>query len=312
MNMKNLVSTNCIAQSSSLPANSIYLGNGVYGSHSKTDDDIMHVAPEAKHTPVAPATAGDCCLAPTTLQSGVITVTISNQYIPIKANPVFSPTRVILPVAPADGFILGMEVVFGSLSVPVIAGGADVFDLSSGTTTKMLDPMYNRGMIIQYEAATGIWHVLSTNVYVPEMASPDFTVNVGTVPGTFDKLFSLNFNLANTWIAPAPTTFQAGLKFTNEDATLEVNTSGTTGKNIAGKATLVAGTVTVPTTAVRANDLIFLQVNTVNNTGSASTYEVPSASIVAGTWFTINAQNCPGGINTSDNSIINWWIVRTN
>lgn len=71
---------------------------------------------------------------------------------------------------------------------------------------------------------------------------------------------------------------------------------------VAGTATLVAGTVTVATTAVKAGTLIFLSRNTVG--GVLGNLSAPVASIVANTSFVINSDNA------GDTSTVNWWIIN--
>lgn len=69
-----------------------------------------------------------------------------------------------------------------------------------------------------------------------------------------------------------------------------------------GTATLVAGTVTVSTTAIEAGDKIFLTRNTPG--GTVGHLSAPVASITAATSFVINSDNA------GDTSTVNWWIVK--
>ena len=76
-----------------------------------------------------------------------------------------------------------------------------------------------------------------------------------------------------------------------------------TGTNASlGTATLVAGTVTVSTTAVTSSSKIFLTCNTPG--GVQGILSVPTASIVNGTSFVINSSN------VADTSTVNWWIIN--
>jgi hypothetical protein len=72
--------------------------------------------------------------------------------------------------------------------------------------------------------------------------------------------------------------------------------------SVGTSAAMVAGTVTVNTTAVTASSLIFLTVNTPG--GTQGTLSAPTASIVAGTSFVINSSS------NTDTSTVNWWIVN--
>lgn len=77
-----------------------------------------------------------------------------------------------------------------------------------------------------------------------------------------------------------------------------------TGANasIGTSAAMVAGTVTVATTAVTASSRIFLTVNTPG--GTQGELSAPTASIVPGTSFVINSSHL------LDTSTVNWWIIN--
>lgn len=76
-----------------------------------------------------------------------------------------------------------------------------------------------------------------------------------------------------------------------------------TGSNASmGTATLVAGTVTVSTTAVATGSTIFLTCNTPG--GTQGFLSAPVASIVNGTSFVINSSA------GADTSTVNWWIIN--
>jgi len=73
-----------------------------------------------------------------------------------------------------------------------------------------------------------------------------------------------------------------------------------------GRATLVAGTVTVATTKVTANSEIFVERQTDGGTVGASY----SKTRVAGTSFTLTAKDGAGANQTADTSTLSWWIVE--
>lgn len=76
-----------------------------------------------------------------------------------------------------------------------------------------------------------------------------------------------------------------------------------TGSNASvGTATLVAGTVTVNTTAVATGSTIFLTCNTPG--GTQGFLSAPSGSIVNATSFVINSSS------GTDTSTVNWWIIN--
>ena len=89
---------------------------------------------------------------------------------------------------------------------------------------------------------------------------------------------------------------------------IELTTAGNklkiaTGSNSSmGTATLVAGTVTVSTTAVATGSTIFLTCNTPG--GVQGFLSAPVASITNATSFVINSSN------VADTSTVNWWIIN--
>lgn len=80
---------------------------------------------------------------------------------------------------------------------------------------------------------------------------------------------------------------------------LKLKTNG--GAPRLGTATLVAGTVTVSTTAISANSKVFLSVDTPG--GTQGFLSAPNASYTAGTSFVINSSS------GTDTSTVNWMIV---
>jgi hypothetical protein len=77
----------------------------------------------------------------------------------------------------------------------------------------------------------------------------------------------------------------------------------TTGANAAaGTATLVAGTVTINTTAIKTGSIVMLTRNTPG--GTIGDLSAPIASFVAGTSFVINSGNA------ADTSTVNWIIIN--
>lgn len=90
--------------------------------------------------------------------------------------------------------------------------------------------------------------------------------------------------------------FQKGVSITNlkMDATGAAPTVGT--------ATLVAGTVTVNTTAITVNSKVFFARNTPG--GTLGNLSAPAASVVAGVSFVLNSDSA------TETSTVNWWIVN--
>lgn len=117
-------------------------------------------------------------------------------------------------------------------------------------------------------------------------------------------------NTAVTGSLTASTTLTATLgNITATNGNLVLGTAGNklsiaTGANasIGTSAAMTAGTITIATTAVTANSIIFLTVNTPG--GTQGTLSAPTASIVAGTSFVIDSSNA------ADTSTVNWLIIN--
>ena len=75
-----------------------------------------------------------------------------------------------------------------------------------------------------------------------------------------------------------------------------------------GEATLVAGTVTVPTSAVTATSRIFLTRTTADTTTDTVEYVVPTKT--PGASFEIQANVAAGTINVADLSTLDWFLVN--
>lgn len=107
----------------------------------------------------------------------------------------------------------------------------------------------------------------------------------------------------------------SGTGATINNGNLTLGTAGNkiniaTGSNASvGTATLSSGTITVNTTAVTTNSIIFLTLNTPSGTLGIS-YSAPAGSIVNGTSFVINSVSTGGVVVITDNSTVNWWIVN--
>lgn len=145
--------------------------------------------------------------------------------------------------------------------------------------------------------------------------------NDGSYPGNGNNTFTLQGNMSIGMTAAAPSSGLAVsgntlLGTSTDNLTDKLQVSGNiaivnaggkikvaTGTNASvGTATLVAGTVTVNTTAVAAGSLIFVSRNTPG--GTTGSLSAPSASIVAGTSFVINSSS------NTETSTVNWWIVN--
>lgn len=98
------------------------------------------------------------------------------------------------------------------------------------------------------------------------------------------------------------TTLNGALNKLNVLSTL----SGT--NNSAGKTLLSSGTVTITTTVVTPDSIIFLTRQ--SPSGNSINSELSIGGIIGGTSFVINSYETPGKLQASDNSIIGWLIIN--
>lgn len=141
----------------------------------------------------------------------------------------------------------------------------------------------------------------------------DFSISSG-LGGADGALNILSINADSDIAFRGKTSGNAQWKMVGATGNFEMPLGGKlkigTGTNAsAGTATLVAGTVTVSTTAVATNSLIFVTYNTPAGTLAAG-LAVPSGSISNGVSFVINSVNTAGAVNTADTSTVRWWIIN--
>lgn len=98
----------------------------------------------------------------------------------------------------------------------------------------------------------------------------------------------------------------------NKLISTSVGSAAAAGANSFGTVTLVAGTVTVATTAVTANSIVFLTRTSVGATGANDLGMLSVGTIVAGTSFDINAWTVTNAtaLQTDDVSVVGWMIVN--
>lgn len=98
----------------------------------------------------------------------------------------------------------------------------------------------------------------------------------------------------------------------NKIVSTSVAVAAAAGDNSFGSVTLVGGTVTVSTTAVTANSLIYIWRQSVGATGAAATGNLSVGTIVAGTSFDINAWSAADAtaLQATDVSVVGWMIVN--
>lgn len=164
------------------------------------------------------------------------------------------------------------------------------------------------GTFNQTGGANGITRGIYLNqtlTAVADFRAIDIAANGSNAKGIYQTGSSLTNNFVGKTRIGDTTTPDDALEVTGN---LELTTAGNkikiaTGSNASvGTATLVAGTVTVNTTAVTTSSIIFISYNTL--AGTPGSIEAPTASIVNGTSFVINSSS------VVDTSTVNWWIVN--
>lgn len=106
--------------------------------------------------------AGGSSLTPTAVKTANYTASASD-FVPV--NTTSGSITITLPTAPADKSIVGVKQVIqgGSNTVTIAAGGSDVFNKTSGSTTLTLT-LVNQGVQLQYASSSGIWYVFSDDL----------------------------------------------------------------------------------------------------------------------------------------------------
>ena len=138
------------------------------------------------------------------------------------------------------------------------------------------------------------------------LAKRGTTANIGTSDNQALQLVTNNtsrLSISNAGVVSIgnATSIAGNLSLTTAGNKLQIKTG--TNASI-GTATLVAGTVTVNTTAVTANSAIFVTILTKGTITLPVAYDAQTR--VAGTSFTITSAN------VTDTSIVQWWIVEPN
>ncbi len=199
---------------------------------------------------------------------------------------------------------------FSFYSLPVMSGTITVGAIASYQSSLL-------GTISITGAANIIGYNFNNNATVTNSGTGVYAAFVSTM-NTGTGFWNLYMSgTANNYLAGKlliGTTTDAGNGILQVTGNLALNTAGSkilvaTGSNAsAGTATLVSGTVTISTTAVTANSLIFVEyTGTLATTSSV----LNVSSRVAGTSFTVTAFNA-GAVttNTSDANSIKYWIIN--
>lgn len=184
----------------------------------------------------------------------------------------------------------------------VTLGTAVVFKFSGGAITSFNNIIkgVTGGSVFNLSGASG--SLLSKNDVVVSANYDNVVTTAGmafTYTFTNSILNSTKFNLGAGTARPQNFTDRSSTQLGNFNIQGKLAPLSTGGAAICGNATLVAGTVTVNTTAATANTLVILSPKTAGGTLGTYTY-----TITAGTSFTINSSNI------LDTSTISWMLVE--
>lgn len=87
----------------------------------------------------------------------------------------------------------------------------------------------------------------------------------------------------------------------------EVNKTGKTTQFATGSATLVAGTVTIPSKDINSKSIVLFGRTSVNS--STGIGEINAKSIIPGVSFVVNSLTLLAAVETDDVSIFDWLII---
>lgn len=213
---------------------------------------------------------------------------------------------------PASSSNAGSKVTVTGLN-NVTSGSKTSFDVTNGTSvssgTGEIRFIGVSGTVNQGGTASGNVYGIHINNTLTSVLGTYYAlgilVNASGAKGVYQSGSSTTNNFVGPTAFGATGTPTEAVEVTGN---VELTTAGNkliiaTGSNASvGTATLSSGTITVNTTAVTANSIIFISRNTPG--GTLGNLSVPSASITAGTSFVINSDS------GSETSTVNWWIVN--
>ncbi len=222
----------------------------------------------------------------------------------------------------ANGIILVASAAGGSNTGNINIGNSSVFTQTSGTRnyiqgnwsfsptsgTAVHNQFVLDGTFNQTGGANGVTrgvYLNQTLTAVADFRGIEIAYSNSSAKGIYQTGSSTTNNFVGATGFGATTTPTDKLEVTGNFALL---TAGNkikiaTGSNASmGTATLVAGTVTVNTTAVATGSTIFVSCNTPG--GVQGILSAPAASITNATSFIINSSN------VADTSTVNWWLIN--
>lgn len=106
-------------------------------------------------------------LTPTAIKTSAYTAAANDL---VKTDASAGNVPVTLPTAPADKTRIAVKMiaVSGSNTTTIATGGSDVFNKAGGSTSVSLS-LLNQAITFQYESATGIWSVISSDVPLSQL-----------------------------------------------------------------------------------------------------------------------------------------------
>jgi hypothetical protein len=139
-------------------------------AYTDTAQTLTNKTIDAAHNTLLNVTGTDSSKQPLLTETAVKTsayTAAANQLVPCNATG--GAFTVTLPTAPAEGSRVVVKKIDSSANaVTVACGGSDVFNVAAGSTTGTLT-LLNQAMQLQYDQATAIWYVISTDVPLSQL-----------------------------------------------------------------------------------------------------------------------------------------------
>lgn len=199
---------------------------------------------------------------------------------------------------PTYGFnaISGTGMYWSTTHLSFSINGNNILSLNNAASTIASLLQVNTGSTSA--AAYGFNGYINTGMYLNTSSTPYLSF----ITGPSGDLVTIN-EVAMTVVPDMPLVLNGDLKI-NNNGIIKIKVSGASS---AGRATLVQGTITISNTSVTANTQIHVSYETViGSTGVFQTTKTP------GNEFTINSLTAgTTSINTSDQSVVNWFMVET-
>lgn len=229
--------------------------------------------------------------------------------------------------------VLGRSPTIADFKYPI---GQEWINDSNGTAYILVNITANSGTWLQFGGSSGLVTLEGDSGGIINPITGNISL-LGTANEitTIGSASTITFSIPSTFITPGTiasvgsitagtsiTSTSGNMTATNGNLVLgsaanklistSVGSGATAGANSIGQVTLIAGTITVTTTAVTSSSIIILSRASVGSTGAAATGLISQGTIVNGTSFVINSLSLSNASNvvTTDVSVVNWMIIN--